>query len=536
MSPASSQRPLPVLPAGTDSVARLGATGYRGLGGLPGGGDGQGTLLPVRQVLLIEDEALFARAVARRLERAGFAVVQAGLLQDGLQLAQRVQPDLILLDLRLPDGDGLGALPQLARNSEGAPVPVVVLTAFGDVEDAVTAMKQGAADYLKKPIDLDELMLAVDNVLRSAGLRDRLDFSRERDSRALEGALLVGESPAIVELKGRIAQIARLAGPGVTPPSVLIQGETGAGKDVVARLLHQASSNQGAPFVHVDCAALPRDLIEAELFGHEKGAFTGAAGARAGLIEAAEDGTLFLDEIGELPLDLQAKLLAVIERRRVRRVGSVRERPVAARFISASNRNLLRMSEEGTFRSDLYYRLNVLSIALPPLRERGEDVVLLARHYAGLTARRYGLAEPLLGPDALGALRRYPWPGNVRELRNLVERAVLLSQGEPITPATLALPGVAAGIITATAPNTLMGLPVHGASRSNAMLGGDWLELNLADAERLLIEHALKVTAGNISEAARRLGVTRMTLRYRMNKYRLAGDGTIDPEDQGEFE
>ena len=532
MSPAGPIRPLSsALPGGRASMAPAGglpamlAAGSEVVGQEQG--QGQGTLLPVRQVLLIEDEALFARAVGRRLERAGFAVLQAGLLQEGLHLAQHHQPDLILLDLRLPDGDGLGALPQLSRNAEGAPVPVVVLTAFGDVEDAVAAMKQGAADYLKKPIDLDELMLVVEGVLRSAGLRDRLDFSRERDSRALEGALLVGESPVILELKSRITQIARLAGPGVTPPSVLIQGETGAGKDVVARLLHQASSNHAAPFVHVDCAALPRDLIEAELFGHEKGAFTGASGARAGLIEAAEDGTLFLDEIGELPLELQAKLLAVIERRRVRRVGSVRERPVAARFISASNRNLLRMSEEGTFRSDLYYRLNVLSIALPPLRERGEDMVLLARHYAGVTARRYGLVEPVLGPDALGALRRYRWPGNVRELRNLVERAVLLSQGQPITPATLALPG---GDDVSPAAEL-------GTSAREALPGAqDWLELNLADAERLLIEHALAVTSGNISEAARRLGVTRMTLRYRMNKYRLGGDSTADPDDQGEME
>lgn len=479
----------------------------------------QAALLPTRQVLLIEDEALFARAVSRRLERAGFAVTVAPLLQEGLRQVAVQQPDLILLDLRLPDGDGLNALPQLARDREGAPVPVIVLTAFGEVEDAVSAMKQGAADYLKKPIDLDELMLAVDGVLRSAGLRDRLDFSRERDSRALEGAALIGESAQIVELKTRITQIAQLSGPGVTPPSVLIQGETGAGKDVVARLLHQASANHAAPFVHVDCAALPRDLIEAELFGHEKGAYTSASGARAGLIEAAEDGTLFLDEIGELPLDLQAKLLAVIERRRVRRVGSVRERVVAARFVSASNRDLLRMSGEGSFRSDLYYRLNVLSIALPPLRERGEDVVLLARHFVQLTARRYGLRDPGLAPEALAALRRYHWPGNVRELRNLVERAVLLSEGQAIGANTLALPRADA------LPASVAPAVAHG-----------FLDLSLAEAEQLLIEHALAVAAGNISEAARRLGVTRMTLRYRMNKYRLGGDAGVEAEDQGELE
>jgi len=479
----------------------------------------QAALIPTRQVLLIEDEALFARSVGRRLERAGFAVGHAASLREGLDLAAVMQPDLILLDLRLPDGDGLTALPQLSRDREGAPVPVIVLTAFGEVEDAVSAMKQGAADYLKKPIDLDELLLVVEGALASAGLRDRLDFSRERDSRVSEGVALIGESSVILELKQRIQHIAQLSSPGVTPPSVLIQGETGAGKDVVARLLHQVSTNGGAPFVHVDCAALPRDLIEAELFGHEKGAFTGAARARVGLIEAAEEGTLFLDEIGELPLDLQGKLLAVIERRKVRRVGSVRERPVAARFISASNRNLLKMSDEGSFRPDLYYRLNVLSITLPPLRERGEDVMLLAQHYACVTARRYGLSVPVFTPDAVRAMQHYVWPGNVRELRNLIERAVLLSEGQRI-------PAEALGLSDVPGSNRLE----HSADSAHTPSALD--EMTLADAECWLIQHALETAKGNISEAARKLGVTRMTLRYRMQKYRIMSDWMTEQDEE----
>jgi len=479
----------------------------------------QAALIPTRQVLLIEDEALFARSVGRRLERAGFAVGHAASLREGLDLAAVMQPDLILLDLRLPDGDGLTALPQLSRDREGAPVPVIVLTAFGEVEDAVSAMKQGAADYLKKPIDLDELLLVVEGALASAGLRDRLDFSRERDSRVSEGVALIGESSVILELKQRIQHIAQLSSPGVTPPSVLIQGETGAGKDVVARLLHQVSTNGGAPFVHVDCAALPRDLIEAELFGHEKGAFTGAARARVGLIEAAEEGTLFLDEIGELPLDLQGKLLAVIERRKVRRVGSVRERPVAARFISASNRNLLKMSDEGSFRPDLYYRLNVLSITLPPLRERGEDVMLLAQHYACVTARRYGLSVPVFTPDAVSAMQHYVWPGNVRELRNLIERAVLLSEGQRI-------PAEALGLSDVPGSNRLE----HSADSAHTPSALD--EMTLADAECWLIQHALETAKGNISEAARKLGVTRMTLRYRMQKYRIMSDWMTEQDEE----
>ena len=481
----------------------------------------QAALIPKRQILLIEDEALFARSVGRRLERAGFAVGHAASLREGVDLADVMQPDLILLDLRLPDGDGLSVLPQLSRDREGAPVPVIVLTAFGEVEDAVAAMKQGAADYLKKPIDLDELMLVVEGVLANVGLRDRLDFSKERDSRVSEGVVFIGESHPILELKQRIQFIAQLSGPGVTPPSVLIQGETGAGKDVVARLLHQVSTNGAAPFVHVDCAALPRDLIEAELFGHEKGAFTGATRARAGLIEAAEEGTLFLDEIGELPLDLQGKLLAVIERRKVRRVGSVRERPVAARLISASNRNLLKMSDEGSFRSDLYYRLNVLSIALPPLREREQDVMLLAQHYANVTARRYGLTVPGFTPEAANAMRGYAWPGNVRELRNLIERAVLLSEGQRISAQALALPGRLQKAGREDDQKTALPqahLPLE--------------EMTLAEAECWLIQQALDTAGGNVSEAARKLGVTRMTLRYRMQKYHIATDLTAEPDEE----
>ncbi|MDE1981463.1 MAG: sigma-54-dependent Fis family transcriptional regulator [Betaproteobacteria bacterium] len=458
------------------------------------------------RILIIEDETLFAQAVAKRLEKAGHACTRAATLSEGLAQAAQQPLDLVLLDLRLPDGDGLERLPALLAGHPERTTPVIVMTAFGEVADAVRAMKLGATDYLKKPIDLEEMVLVVNSTLQGAGLRQQLAWSREREAHQADAVALLGESPAIEELRQQIRQLGKLAGPGTPGPTVLIQGETGSGKDVVARLLHQESTRRGEPFVHVDCSALPRDLIEAELFGHEKGAYTSAVQARTGLLEAAEHGTLFLDEIGELPLDLQAKLLTVIERRRLRRVGSVHERPVHARFVAASNRDLRRMVDEGAFRSDLYFRLNVLTLTLPPLRERGDDIVLLARHYAELTARRYRLPPPRFSDEVLAALCHYPWPGNVRELKHLTERAVLLSGEAPLSARLFALPEQASPSVAAG-----NGVPLTEA----------WPGVTLGDAEKTLIQQALAASGGNISEAARRLGITRMTLRYRMEKYRI---------------
>ncbi len=450
------------------------------------------------RILVIEDEALFARAVAKSLEAARFEVTNVPNLAGGRQAMQAAAPDLVLLDLRLPDGNGMDFLAEISALGDDRP-QVLVLTAYGEIGDAVQAIKLGAADYLKKPIDLDELRLVVERVLATTRMRNQLDYSRERDSHvAVEGALLIGETPPILRLREQIHRLARLGGgSGEPPPTVLILGETGSGKDVAARLLHLSGPFRDQPFVQVDCASLPRDLMEAELFGHEKGAFTSAVGARAGLLEAAENGTIFLDEIGELPLDLQAKLLNVIERRRTRRIGSVKERPIHARIMAGTNRDLPAMIAEGQFRADLFFRLNVITLTVPPLRERGEDVVTLACHFALQTTRRYGLAVHSFSPDAVAAMRRYHWPGNVRELKHLVERAVLLSRGAHIDAQALALDQTPQAMADS--------FPLKG--------------LTLEAAERILIEQALQDTARNVSEAARRLGVSRMTLRYRMDKY-----------------
>ncbi|MGH8717677.1 MAG: sigma-54-dependent transcriptional regulator, partial [Burkholderiales bacterium] len=393
-----------------------------------------------------------------------------------------------------PDGSGLELLAELRASAND--VPVIVVTAFGEIADAVRAMKLGAADYLKKPVDLNELLIAVGKVMQTQELRSQLDYSRERGR--IEPPLLLGESSAIVEIRNQIKHLATLSNGGNAPqPTVLILGETGTGKDVAARLLHASGPRASAPFVHVDCAALPRELIESELFGHEKGAYTSAHGARTGLIEAAENGTLYLDEIGELPLDLQAKLLNVIERRKTRRLGSVREHPVNARFVASTNRDLPKLTAVGSFRPDLYYRLNVVAITMPPLRQGSADVSMLARYYAAQVCRRYGLPEAEFEGEALDAMKRYFWPGNVRELKHLVERAVLLCHDKPIEANDLALS------------------PLPAATGNHLALAG----MTLESAERALIEHALKSCANNVSQAARRLGVSRMTLRYRMGKY-----------------
>ena len=448
------------------------------------------------KLLIVEDESLFARAVMRRLQKADYECEHVESLQDARAILKQFQPDIVLLDMRLPDGNGLDLLPELvAKNAV-----VIVMTAHGEISDAVMAMKQGALDYLKKPIDLEELLLSIQKAQTTATQTESLDYSRQRNAHAAEGVELLGDSTAMQTIRLQIKRIAQLVASDTIPPTVMISGETGTGKDVAARLLHLSCANSDKPFVHVDCASLPSELIESELFGHEKGAFTGALSTRPGLIEAAEDGTLFLDEIGELPLALQAKLLNVLERRVVRRLGSTKERPVPARFIAATNRDLHEMSVQGRFRQDLYYRLNVMSIAMPPLRERELDVTLLAQHFAAQTSRRYGLPNPKFSSEAIKMIQTYSWPGNVRELRHQVSRAVLLCHDSHITHVDLALPMYQTTTMQTNHPNP---------------------QTKLDEAEKTILLQALAEARNNVSEAARKLGITRMTMRYRMDKHHI---------------
>ncbi|SNR99820.1 DNA-binding transcriptional response regulator, NtrC family, contains REC, AAA-type ATPase, and a Fis-type DNA-binding domains [Methylobacillus rhizosphaerae] len=452
------------------------------------------------RVLLIEDEVVFARAVAKCLQQAGYDCEHATTLESGRELVRRMVPSVVLLDMRLPDGNGLDLLSELVARG----ISVVAMTAYGEVTDAVHAMKSGATDYLKKPIDLDEMLLTVQKAQQAAQLKHHLDYSRQRNAHAIERVELLGDSEEIKEIRAQIERVAQIAARSdAVPPTVLIQGETGTGKDVAARLLHLSCTNSNRPFVHVDCASLPAELIESELFGHEKGAFTSAHGSRSGLIEAAEDGSLFLDEVGELSLPLQAKLLNVLERRVVRRLGSTKEYSVAAQFIAATNRDLYKMVQEGRFRSDLFYRLNVLTMKMPPLREREDDILLLAQHFVAQTERRYGLEASPFSDATIDMIRFYEWPGNVRELKHQISRAVLLCRGEQITPQDLALPGVEM-------------------QAARALLMSEQSELmvtTLETAEKTLIENALRQSNNNVSEAARQLGITRMAMRYRIDRY-----------------
>ncbi|MFQ5989899.1 MAG: sigma-54-dependent transcriptional regulator [Candidatus Methylomirabilales bacterium] len=465
------------------------------------------------KILIVEDEAILAKSIARSLSRTGHDCQTADSGDTGLEIARQERPDLILLDIRLGPLDGLTVLKEIQDLDPG--IAIIMMTAFGSVETAVQAMKLGASDYIQKPLDLDELKLIVERTLEGRQLRQRLSYYQRREMEAIGGLEIVGQCPAMQETMKVVERIAQIepAEDGDLP-TVLLLGETGSGKDLFARFLHSRSRVAGGPFVEVDCSSLPRDLVESELFGHERGAFTDAAAAKPGLIEVADGGTLFLNEIGELSLGVQAKLLKVLESKRVRRLGSVRERRVNARIIAATNRNLERAIREGKFRQDLFFRLKVLTIRIPPLRERGEDITLLAEHFLEKFNRRYSTPPRRLSAATLQSLPRYHWPGNVRELAHLIERAVLLSEGDEITPAQLGLETIPPHLHVGDEGDLRLDLPEQG--------------IRLAELERQLIHEALTLTGGNVTEAARKLGIGREALRYRMQKHAIASPRNPD--------
>jgi DNA-binding NtrC family response regulator len=465
------------------------------------GGDDDSPAAPARglHVMIVEDEPVLARNLARSLERMGHTVE---CMEDGESAVTQVQaqrPDLVLLDNRLPGISGLETLQRLREHDPS--LLVIMMTAFATLDDAVTAMRLGAADFVRKPIGLAELELAVERVVQNDRLRQELRYHRrQRDGRGASG--LIGDSEAMQQLRhtvDRLRGVQRAKGGG---PTILIVGETGTGKGLLARTLHQNGARKSGPFIEVNCTAIPEALLESELFGHEKGAFTDAHAAKPGLIEAAEGGTLFLDEIGHVSGAVQAKLLKVIEERTVRRLGSVRDRATDVWVLAATNRDLEKAVRDGAFREDLYHRLRVLEIAVPPLRARGDDVLELAEHFVRVHASQYGVSAPRVSPAARAALKAYRWPGNVRELANVMERAVLLNDGGAIEPKDLAMlpPEAPAGELRVTFPP-----------------GG----IVWADLEKSLIEQALAQAGGNQVRAAKLLGLSRDALRYRMEKYGL---------------
>jgi two-component system response regulator AtoC len=456
-------------------------------------------------LLIVEDEAVLARNLAKLFTREGFEVCHATGVAEAQRIASTTPADVVLLDLRLPDGGGLEVLDSLlAADPE---LPVIMMTAFGTVVDAVEAMQRGARDYVQKPFELNEILLKVERALRHTRQRREISYYRERGTAA---ATITGVSAAAERLRALVARIARMTGgPGTPAPTVLLLGETGSGKGHVARALHAAGGRSGGPFIEVNCAALPENLVEAELFGYEKGAFTDAKAAHAGLFETAAGGALFLDEIGPISPALQLKFLKVIEEKVVRRLGATAARRVDVQIIAATNRDLEAAVRLGEFREDLYQRLAVAVIRIPPIREREGDAVQLARAFLADACRRYGVPPRTLAPDAETAIAGYAWPGNVRELSNTMERAVLFSDTEPVPADDLGLASTGARVRLAIAPSGTVQIdfPERG--------------LSLESVERSLIAMALEKASGNVSAAARLLGITRDTLRYRMEKFGL---------------
>jgi two-component system response regulator AtoC len=458
-------------------------------------------------VLIVEDERVLAEAMSDYLARHGFETAMAGSGEAALDAIHRSEPDLVVLDYQLPGMDGLEVLREIRQRAPQA--AVVMLTAHGSVKTAVEAMRAGAFDYLTKPADLEELALVLGRARSHARLERELHLLQGAGGRGAPGERIVGTSEATRGLRAQVERLAGLdQGPGGAPP-VLISGETGTGKGLVARAIHDLSARAERPFVEVNCGAIPAQLLESEMFGYERGAFTDARAAKPGLFEVADGGTLFLDEIGAMPLELQVKLLKAIEDRSVRRLGGLRQKTVDVRIVAATNADLDRSAQEGAFRADLLYRLKVLTLVLTPLRSRPDDVVPLARHFLAEAGRRYRRPRRLT-PDAETALRAYEWPGNVREVANVIERAVLLHEGEEIGAGVLGLPALTRG-----------GAPVEvgggGGVKVDFSRGG----LSLSELERTLIVEALKATGGNRRRAAQLLGISVETLRYRMEKHAL---------------
>jgi len=451
-------------------------------------------------VLIVDDEETHARAIGRFLGRRGYAPVVATSAGEARAAVARARPDLVLLDLRLGDEDGIAILRELHASDPG--LPVVLMTAYGSVDTAVAAMKAGARDYVQKPIDLEELALILERALEESRAQACLQHIQAGPASGQgDGGRLLGASAAMRPVHDFVARLASFGSLRAGDyPTALLLGETGTGKSLLARALHRASPLARRPFVVLDCTALPRDLVEAELFGFERGAFTDARAAKPGLVEVAAGGTIFLDEIGELGPDAQAKLLRVIEDKTVRRLGGLHDVAVDVRIIAATNRDPAAEVAAGRLRKDLYYRLDVLSVTLPPLRERGEDVLLLARHFLETCARKYGRAPKTLAPEAVASLLAERWVGNVRELMHVIERATLLVDGAVVEARHLGVPG-------------LVG-PSEAAAEAAGAPG-------LEAAERQLIQQALADAHGNVSGAARRLGVSRELLRYRARKHGL---------------
>jgi DNA-binding NtrC family response regulator len=444
---------------------------------------------PRDRILVVEDEPIVRFGIRDFLESRGYGVEEAASLEQARTVFQQTHPDAVVLDYVLPDGNALDLLKELHESDPQ--IPVIVLTGHGSIDLAVRAIKEGAEHFLTKPVELPALSVVLDRALENQRNRRRLAARQSSRSRE-EIDPFVGTSPAVRELAREAAVALRSEGP------ILIQGETGSGKGVLARWLHEQGARRDEPFVDLNCAGLTREFLESELFGHARGAFTGAVNEKKGLFEVAHRGVLFLDEMGDLDPTVQPKVLKVLEEKRFRRMGEVADRQVDVFLIAATNADLANLVRDGRFRSDLYFRINTIPLAVPPLRERRDDIPMLAQRLLQQLARDLGRPGRRLTPDSLEALRRYAWPGNVRELRNVLERAVLRAETDEIHASDFRF------------------APVLAESSPAAAGGG-----TLADLERQQIEKVLEEERGRVVNAAQRLGIPRSTLYQKIKEYRV---------------
>ncbi|HUE82469.1 MAG TPA: sigma-54 dependent transcriptional regulator [Pyrinomonadaceae bacterium] len=458
-----------------------------------------------QKILVVDDDRATRWTLCEALRSWSFMPVEAGTVAEALTQFEAELPAAVLLDIDLPDGSGLDVLRSIKQDRPEA--VVIMITGNVLIDNTIAALRGGAYDFIGKPINLEELRITIRNGIEAHQLRREVDQVRKERAREFAFEQIIGESPAMKKMLGLATKVAESE-----VSSVLLQGESGTGKDLVAKAIHYGSQRADGPFVAINCAALPATLIESELFGYEKGAFTDAKARKEGLFEQAEGGTLLLDEIGELELSLQAKLLRVLEEGAFRRVGGLKDIPLDVRVIAASNRDLKTESEAGRFRLDLYYRLSIIQIDIPPLRDRDNDVLLLAEYYIRTIGSRLRLRQKITGlsPEVILIFRQYSWPGNVRELRNVIERALILEDSELIT--TEYLPG---GLVSDLPPSSL------GQSTSTGGLPQFALPhegISLDDVEMSFVRQAIERSEGNQTRAAELLGISRDQLRYRLKK------------------
>jgi len=464
------------------------------------------------QILVVDDDQVIRWTLREALQSWGFATVEAGSAAEAVRQFKAELPAAVLLDIDLPDGSGLDVLRDIKREHPEA--IAIMITGNVQIDNTISALRGGAYDFIAKPLNLEEIRVTLRNAIETRQLRREVAQARKERAREFNFRQIVGESPAMKKMLGLAAKVAESE-----VSSVLLQGESGTGKDLVAKAIHYGSQRSEGPFVAINCAALPATLIESELFGYEKGAFTDAKARKEGLFEQAEGGTLLLDEIGELELSLQAKLLRVLEEGAFRRVGGLKDIPLDVRVLAASNRDLKAESEAGRFRLDLYYRLSIIQIDIPPLRERGDDVLLLSQHYIdtlGARLRRNKVTG--LSDEVQEVFRSYDWPGNVRELRNVIERALILEDADKITieylPGGLLAPSRAADSSTTSSSEARFVLPDQG--------------ISLDEAELSFVRQAIQRSGGNQTRAAELLGISRDQLRYRLKK--LEDVQTVDTD------